>query len=454
MAFYHNFSKIHKLYYMLNTRLIQTLVILLMSLIFSCSNDNSSTKAPSKLDFKANNKELDWLKKHYVVLKTVEPNSGFEDLQPLKQMIGDARIVGLGENTHGSSEVFKMKHRLVEFLASEMGFTIFSIEANMPEAYKINEYLHENRSNYEPKSLLKGMYFWTWNTQEVLNMINWMKEFNNQENSKIQFTGFDMQFYLRAIENLKRFSEDYDPALKSKADSLFLLFEKNKQFRSTANLKKEGIAVIMKKCQELNSYLLNNELKYLQKVGEYEYKWLMQNARILLQCTELAEKVESGYAYRDECMANNIQWIIENNPNAKIVLWAHNGHVTKRAGYMGSYLDKKFGKEYYNIGFVSNTGTYTAFNSTRIDSTNILQEGRPGSFEYSFHKTNTPYFFFDFNQVSDNEPESKWLTKNLNNRSIGSVAIKIQFRPTIITDQFNTIIYIDSTHASHCFDVK
>lgn len=439
---------------MIHIRLILSLVILMTSLIFSCRNYNSSYKTSSKLDFEANNNELEWLKKHYVAIKTVEPNSGFEDLQALKQMIGDARIVGLGENTHGSSEVFKMKHRLVEFLASEMGFTIFSIEANMPEAYKINEYVHENRSNYEPKYLLKGMYFWTWNTQEVLNMINWMKEFNTQENSKIQFTGFDMQYYSGAIENLRRFSEDYDPVLKSKVDSLSMLFEKSKQFRSRATLKKEGIAVIMNKCQELNSYMLKNENSILLNVGEYEYKWLMQNARVLLQCTELAEKAESGYTYRDESMAKNIQWILENNHNAKIVLWAHNAHVAKREGFMGSYLEKKYGKEYYNIGFVSNTGTYTAFNSTRIDSTNILQEGRPGSFEYSFHKTNTPYFFFDFDQITDNEPESKWLTRNLNHRSIGSVPLKIQFRPTMISNQFDAIIFIDSTHASHCFDIK
>ena len=76
-------------------------------------------------DFEANSKELKWLKNHIVRIKTVQAGNGFDDLEPIKKIIGDARIVGLGENTHGSSEVFQMKHRLVEFLASEMGFTIF-----------------------------------------------------------------------------------------------------------------------------------------------------------------------------------------------------------------------------------------------------------------------------------------------------------------------------------------
>ena len=67
--------------------------------------------------------------------------SGLDDLAPFKALIGDARIVALVEATHGTREFFQMKHRLTEFLASEMGFTIFSIEANMPEAYRVNGFI-------------------------------------------------------------------------------------------------------------------------------------------------------------------------------------------------------------------------------------------------------------------------------------------------------------------------
>src|SRR5262249_32481125 len=72
--------------------------------------------------------EPDWLQKNAIAFKTERAESGLEDLQPLKAVIGDARIVALGEGTHGTAEFFRMKHRLVEFLASEMGFTIFAIE--------------------------------------------------------------------------------------------------------------------------------------------------------------------------------------------------------------------------------------------------------------------------------------------------------------------------------------
>ena len=104
--------------------------------------------------------QIVWLTEQALPFDTVEAGHGFGDLMPLKELIGDARIVALGEPTHGSREVFQMKHRLVEFLASEMDFTIFSIEANMPEAYRVND--HVARGEGDPAALIEGMYFWTW----------------------------------------------------------------------------------------------------------------------------------------------------------------------------------------------------------------------------------------------------------------------------------------------------
>ncbi|RPJ59788.1 MAG: hypothetical protein EHM23_12835 [Acidobacteria bacterium] len=142
-------------------------------------------------------------------LDTVEAGHGFADMQPLKKVIGDARIVALGEATHGTREFFQLKHRMLEFLATEMGFTIFSIEANMPEAYRLNDYVLNGRG--DPKQLLKGMYFWTWDTEEVLNMILWMREFNKSGKGRLEFTGFDMQTPNVALEIVDGFVARNDP---------------------------------------------------------------------------------------------------------------------------------------------------------------------------------------------------------------------------------------------------
>src|SRR5258708_4474562 len=82
-----------------------------------------------------------WIHAHAIPIQTVEAGHGFDDLQPLTKVVGDARIVSLGEATHGTREFFQLKHRLIEFLASQKGFTIFSIEANMPEAYRLNDFV-------------------------------------------------------------------------------------------------------------------------------------------------------------------------------------------------------------------------------------------------------------------------------------------------------------------------
>ncbi len=150
-----------------------------------------------------------WIRANAIPLTTVEAGHGFADMQPLKKIIGNARIVALGEATHGSREFFQMKHRMVEFLASQMGFTIFSIEANMPEAYRLNDFVLNG--NGDPAELLKGMYFWTWDTHEVLDMILWMREFNKSGKGRVEFTGFDMQTPTVAAQIVRDFAAQHDP---------------------------------------------------------------------------------------------------------------------------------------------------------------------------------------------------------------------------------------------------
>jgi erythromycin esterase-like protein len=162
---------------------------------------------------------VDWIRKNAIPLQTVEAGNGFNDMQPLKKVVGDARIVALGEATHGTREFFQLKHRMIEFLASQMGFTIFSIEANMPEAYRLNDFVLNG--NGDPKQLLKGMYFWTWNTEEVLNMILWMREFNRSGKGRIEFTGFDMQTPTIAMDIVRTFVTAHDRTYEAKLNPIY-----------------------------------------------------------------------------------------------------------------------------------------------------------------------------------------------------------------------------------------
>src|SRR5262249_20277662 len=144
-------------------------------------------------------------------------------------MIGDTRIVSLGEATHGTAEFFRMKHRLVEFLATEMGFSAIAIEAIMPEAFRLNDYVL--RGEGDPKELLRGMYFWTWNAREVLDMILWMREFNASGKGRIEFLGFDMQDPRVAAQNVRKFVARADPEYTQVLDGAYAGLDALARFR-------------------------------------------------------------------------------------------------------------------------------------------------------------------------------------------------------------------------------
>lgn len=120
--------------------------------------------------------EINFLKENTIDISINPNNNDFEDLSPLKTILADKKIVGMGESTHGSKEFFEMKHRMFKFLVTEMGYRLFGIEANFTECRDINDYVLNGKGN--AKDAIANMYFWTWNTQEVEDMVEWMREYN------------------------------------------------------------------------------------------------------------------------------------------------------------------------------------------------------------------------------------------------------------------------------------
>ena len=350
----------------------------------------------------------------------------FDDLLPLKSIIGDARIVALGEGTHGTKEFFKMKHRVIEFLAKEMGFTVFAIEANMPEARLVNKYVLSGAGN--SKTALAGIYFWTWNTQEVLDMIEWMYHFNKSGDGHIEFFGFDMQIPHVALDSLISFV--HSSGSSQKDSLLYYCHEINSAIDSVGRIAKYKIssekdldvfkgfcAQWRRSANRVIGLLQNNRVFYLQSVEEKEFEWAIQNAQILLQTAQMNwPQVPS----RDESMAKNIDWILEQHPpGTKIILWAHNIHVSKKEGAMGNYLYKKYDEDLITFGFAFCEGKYIARgeNGIGIYETSLPE---PGSLEWIFHKTGQERFFFDLRRADANSLESSWLYKELDFRIIGA----------------------------------
>jgi erythromycin esterase len=381
--------------------------------------------------------EINLLKKYIYPLKTYDPEySNTKDLEILKTLIGDSKVLALGESTHGSSEIFKMKDRIIRYLTQNNDFNIFSIEARMPESYQVNNYTIKGEGI--AKDYLRAMNFWTWQTHEVLKMIEWMKKYNESSDKKVLFTGFDMQDIYTPIRELKKdFSSNL--LIIEKLDELSRLLAHFRDKRQTDwkaemdTKDKEAVMTIIS--------AIKKEIP-LSKSIKNDTEWMNQYIRLLEQNTEL-----NGIT-RDQFMAENVLWIKNHNPDSKIILWAHNTHINKAPIRMGKYLSDQLGKDYTAIGFAFHSGQYTAVGENGL-TTYDAQEPYPGTYEYFLNTVNEPYFILDIKKIKAEKNEKlKWLIEGLNLRSIGAKNRPDEFSPKNISEDFDYLIFINQSSAS------
>lgn len=354
-----------------------------------------------------------WIRTNAIRLDTVQAGNGFADMEPLAKIVGNARIVALGEATHGTHDFFQLKHRMVEFLATRMGFTIFSIEANMPEAYRLNDYVLNGKG--DPAQLLKGMYFWTWDTKEVLEMIQWMREFNRSGKGQIEFTGFDMQTPTVAAQIVNDFVSKNDPDYLSLIRQAVLALDE---------------AAAETQWREIVDHMKLSRPTYVARgASAKDVDWAIQNASIVLQCLQK----RSGQITRDYAMAENVKWILDQSPRAKIVLWAHNGHVATDRNTMGSELRRMYGDQMVVFGFVFDQGSFQAVDQggdvpglRNLDVRNGLRNftvapAPAGSLDATLAASRIPIFALDLRSVPANSSVAAWLKEPHKTRSIGAV---------------------------------
>src|SRR5215475_3551999 len=127
-----------------------------------------------------------WLKANALPLATVEPGSPFHDLALLRPMLSKARVVSLGESTHGTREFFKLKHRLIEYCVSELGFTIIAFEANYGAMLAVNDYVLHGKGDIADV-IAPGVGFDIYDTGEVLALVEWVRGWNLSHARKVQF---------------------------------------------------------------------------------------------------------------------------------------------------------------------------------------------------------------------------------------------------------------------------
>ena len=132
-----------------------------------------------------------WLKANSVPLATTEPGSRPDDLEFLRPAVKNARIVSLGEATHATHEFSQLRHRVIEYCVTELGFTMIAVEDNYGQVFQVNDYvLHGKGSAAEA---VAAMGLWMWKTEEFVALVERMRAWNVANARKMKFYGIDMQ---------------------------------------------------------------------------------------------------------------------------------------------------------------------------------------------------------------------------------------------------------------------
>ena len=390
-----------------------------------------------------------------------------DDLEFLRDLVGDARIVALGENTHGTRDFFEMKARILRFLVEEMGFDTFAIEATWPESHRLDRYVRTGEG--DAAVLLPGLYFWTWNTESVLEMIEWMRD-HNEAGGDVGFHGVDMQHPGMALHLVREYVRFVDPAsfdfITGRLDCLTRFANEPAGWRPGPSYRDQTDAY-QTECdaslEEARLHLIENRERYEAAGGHDRFSLILRSLRVAYQYHLLY----SGGQSRDESMAENTIWLSERiGPDGRMVLWAHNYHVATVPGLQGHYLRQTFGDDMVVIGFSHEQGRFTAVGLTRgPPETPTLFTGRAefeldpardNSFEAYFATASAPRFVLDLRRPL-NEPGSAWLTKPRPGRHISCCYDPDEphwfWRDEALLPQwFDAIIHFESTRPTVVFD--
>ena len=236
-------------------------------------------------------------------------------------MIGTARVVALGEATHGTREFFKLKHRMLEFLVAQMGFTAFGIEATLPESFDVDDWVLTGAG--DPERALAGLYFWTWNTEEVMDLLDWMRAWNADpaHARKLRFYGFDMQSAPRAARIALEALADVDPKKSVSQRERLVSVTSAFDAGNLSRLPEAERALLLQAARELEMDLKSHETALFARHGRERASRVLRCARVLVQCLEMHSKEPAASALRDSAMAENALWALEQEgPDGKIVL--------------------------------------------------------------------------------------------------------------------------------------
>ena len=401
-----------------------------------------------------------------------------DDDGPILDLVGDARLVLLGEATHGTHEFYRRRAQLTQRLVVEKGFCAVAAEADWPDAYRVNRYVRGIGQDDEASESLDGFKrfpAWMWRNADVVDFVAWLRDHNDREgdpSKKVGFYGLDLYSLHASIAAVLDYLDQVDPEAVRRARYRYGCFDHFGEdpqaygyatsFGLRPDCERESVAQLVELQRRGHDLVTRGGLAEADEAFAAE-----QNARVVKNAEEYYRSMFEGrissWNLRDTHMADTLDALLAHFDRrlgrAKIVVWAHNSHVgDARATQMGEAGEINIGQlarerhpgEVRLVGFSTYTGTVTAASEWGGPAERKqVRPALPSSYEGLFHRTGAARFLLTLRDLGEavgglREPHLQ--------RAIGVVYVPGTERVSHyfharLPSQFDVIVHIDETRA-------
>lgn len=391
------------------------------------------------------------------------------DLGPLLERIGDARVVLMGEATHGTSEFYRMRERISRELIKHKNFSFIAIEGDWPDAARIDSYVRHARHRPTTWAAFARFPVWMWRNREVRAFVDWLRGHNAAADpaDRVAFHGLDLYSLYNSIHSVVGYLEEVDPATAGIARQRYGCLTPWQS--DPASYGYAALNAQYRSCEQqvvsMLSDLLHKQPLYTGGDGE-RFLDAVQNARLVANAERYYRTMYYGsrasWNLRDSHMFDTLKSLLAfHGPSSKAIVWAHNSHVgdaratemSRRGEHnIGQLCRQEFGRGACLIGFGTHGGTVAA--ASDWDGPMEVKAVRPsmaGSYERLCHEAEVDNFILPLRG-----PASEALLAGLSQPRLER-AIGVLYRPetelqshyfqAVLPRQFDEYIWFDQTRA-------
>lgn len=411
-------------------------------------------------------------------LHSLRYSEDISDFLVLNEKLQDVKIIGIGEATHGTSEFFQIRHRMLHYLVVEMQFTVLALEAGFSACEAINDYIIKGVG--DPKEVVFGLKAAMYQTKEFLAVVEWLAQYNRTvaPDKKVRLYGLDICPNDLGREKVIDYFRRCAPDRLSNVESVFVRFsEEEEKWPSQVSDRQSELATVslMEPIQELLDYLEKKRVSLIEMSSGAELDQMLQYLRLMKQWlvtvrTDLIPSYlpitpASKNIVRSRFHAENLIYIYEElEPNRKIIIWEHNYHIATDTVFrdgsifpnLGRDLRARFSSGYYALGLEFYEGEYLSRywevdRSVSQFNIAVCPPAPDGSLASVMSKCVHQNFILDIRSIKKSFDLSEWLDSAMLLHCIGWVQghdPDLHFVKTSIKEHFDGILFIRDTTAT------